>query len=174
MGYPIRDHWISHIMYMGYPMGCPNLPMEYLVKPVDHVMAASRMDILWDISGAIVGFPIPLYETSHGTSTGISYFTPQRQDSLCPCTFSRFSAPLRRRCSSLSGLHKPLSSHFFRLLDCTFPRKGSIILPQPYVHLKQFASRLTVSLESAAASPKFSPSCHMEWLDVCCPPGSIV
>ena len=131
MGCPICDHGISHIMYMGYPMGCPNIPMEYLVKPVDHVLAASRMNILWDIPGAILGYPIPLYRTSHGTSTGISYFTPQRQDSLCPCTFSRFSAPLRRRCSSFSRLHKPLSSRFFYLPDCTFQWKGSIILPQP-------------------------------------------
>ena len=75
---PICYHGISHIMYMGYPMGCPNLPMAYLVKPVDHVMAASRMDIVWDIPGAILGYLIPLYWTSHGTSTGISYFTPQR------------------------------------------------------------------------------------------------
>ena len=133
-------------MYMGYPMGCPSLPMEYLVKPVDLVMAASRMDILWDImiTGSIVGYLIPLYQTSYGTSTGISYLTALRLDSLRPCTFSPFSAPLCRRCSSFSGLHKPLSSHFFRLLDCTFPWKGSSILPQPYVHLKQLASRPAV------------------------------
>ena len=139
IGYP------GHVKYMGYPMGCPNIPMAYLVKPVDHVMAVSRMDILWDIPRAIVGYPIPLYLTSHGTSTGISYITPQPQDSLRSCTFSRLPAPLRRRCSSSSGHHKPLSSHFFRLLDCTFQWKRSTILPQPYVHLKQLASRPAVS-----------------------------
>ena len=91
-----------------------------------------------NISGAIVGYPTAWY------------FELQRQDSFRSCTFSCFSAPLRRRCPSSSG-----STSLILLISsasCTVNLRGR---DRPYLHSHMFTSNslLPVSLsglESAA------------------------
>ena len=174
MGCPICDHGISHIMYMGYPMGCTNISMACLVTSVAHVSAALGMDILWDIPDLIVGHPIPLYRTSYGTSLGISYMTPQPQHLFCSCPFSRFSASLRRRVSSFSG---PQASFFSYLqpprlyISAEGIDHTSTAIRSPQTAC--FPSRCQ-ACNLRLPHPIFSPSCTMEWWDVCCPPCSMV
>ena len=122
---------------MGYPI-CRMLYGKYVI--IGYPISCT-WDIIWDV---------PKFPWHTWSNKLTSFWTPHAWISYgisqagCYC------------------INKPLSSHFFRLLDCTFPRKGSTILPQPYVHLKQLASRPAVRPGICCCLTQvFSP--HAKW-----------